>query len=110
MHEHPTQELLDEYTFLDHNKQDRDHIHLVLEGDLKHGRTTHSKADGLKIFKDVEVDLIAPPGLEMPKEYMDKMTANNYKIQSFPSISEYLANKENIAPIRYFTRPQLERM
>ena len=32
-----------------------------------HGRTVHSKADGLRIFRKVRVDLIAPKELEMPE-------------------------------------------
>ncbi len=111
-HEHPTQELLDEFTFLENNNRDTDHIHLALAGDLRHGRTTHSKADWLKIFKDVEVDLIAPDELQMPKHYIEKMKDNGYRVSSFPSISAYLANtnQKNVAPLWYFTRPQLERM
>ena len=49
-HEHPTQELLDEFTFLEDNGFRTDHIHLALVGDLYHGRTVHSKADGLTPF------------------------------------------------------------
>ncbi len=59
-HEHPTQELLDEFTFLEDNNWSQEQIHLALVGDLYHGRTVHSKADGLRLFKSVKVDLIAP--------------------------------------------------
>jgi len=59
-HEHPTQELLDEYTFLEDNNFDFDSIHVALVGDLFHGRTVHSKANGLKLFKNVKIDLVAP--------------------------------------------------
>ncbi|MGH0052711.1 MAG: bifunctional aspartate carbamoyltransferase catalytic subunit/aspartate carbamoyltransferase regulatory subunit, partial [Sphaerochaetaceae bacterium] len=59
-HEHPTQELLDEFTFLEDNAWSNEDLHLALVGDLFHGRTVHSKADGLKIFNHVKVDLIAP--------------------------------------------------
>ncbi len=55
-HEHPTQELLDEFTFLEQNNFDNSHIRIALIGDLLHGRTVHSKVDGLKIFKNVEID------------------------------------------------------
>lgn len=65
-HEHPTQELLDEFTFLEDNNWTFNNIHIALVGDLYHGRTVHSKADGLKIFDSVIVDLIAPPELAMP--------------------------------------------
>ncbi|MBN1412566.1 MAG: aspartate carbamoyltransferase [Spirochaetales bacterium] len=108
-HEHPTQEFLDEYTFFEHKKWDRNEIHIALIGDLFHGRTVHSKADGLKIFKNVTCDLIAPEELAMPENYIAKMKDNGFEIRIFESIKEYLANKK-IAPIWYFTRLQLERM
>ena len=65
-HEHPTQELLDEFTFLEDLDMSFDSIHVALVGDLYHGRTVHSKADGLRIFDHVKVDLIAPEELMMP--------------------------------------------
>ena len=50
-HEHPTQEFLDEFTFLEQRGWDDSHIHVALIGDLFHGRTVHSKADGLNVFR-----------------------------------------------------------
>jgi len=108
-HEHPTQELLDEYTFLERNNWKRDSIHLALIGDLFHGRTVHSKAQGLKIFGSVRVDLIAPEQLALPAHYVSEMEANGYKVRTFDSIEDYV-KQEQIADKWYFTRPQLERM
>ncbi len=108
-HEHPTQELLDEFTFLEDNNWSNDSLHLALVGDLFHGRTVHSKADGLKIFKSVKVDLIAPEELAMPEFYVERMKENGYSVRIFSSIEEYLA-QDDIASKWYFTRPQLERM
>lgn len=108
-HEHPTQEFLDEFSFLEQKDWDRSHIHLALVGDLFHGRTVHSKVDGLKVFREVEIDLVAPPELEMPPHYVQRMKANNFHIRVFSSIEEYLATKR-VAPLWYFTRLQLERM
>ena len=68
-HEHPTQEFLDEFTFLEQRDWDDSHIHVALIGDLQHGRTVHSKADGLKIFRSVKVDLVAPSELSLPASY-----------------------------------------
>ena len=82
-HEHPTQELLDEYTFLERNDFNFDEIHIALLGDLKHGRTIHSKIDGLKIFKKVKLDLIAPKILQLPQEYLDKI---DFEYEEFESI------------------------
>ncbi|MDZ7797448.1 MAG: aspartate carbamoyltransferase [Candidatus Marinimicrobia bacterium] len=108
-HEHPTQEILDEYSFLEQNDFQREHIHIALVGDLFHGRTVHSKADGLKIFRNVKVDLIAPKELQMPAHYKHLMRAHGFEVREFESIEAYLAQKQ-VAPIWYFTRLQLERM
>lgn len=108
-HEHPTQELLDEYSFLEDNDWDTSSLHIALVGDLYHGRTVHSKADGLKLWDKVRVDLIAPDELAMPESYVTRMLENDFKVRTFKSIEEYLAQKD-IATKWYFTRPQLERM
>ena len=108
-HEHPTQEFLDEFSFLEKLDWNEDHIHIALTGDLYHGRTVHSKADGLRVFKNVEVDLVAPELLSLPPYYIDKMKANGFEIRLFESVDEYLASGK-VAPLWYFTRLQLERM
>ena len=108
-HEHPTQELLDEFTFLEDIDMNFDSIHVALVGDLYHGRTVHSKADGLRIFDYVKVDLIAPDELMMPDSYIEKMKENGFEVSVFSSIEEYL-KAGNPAKLWYFTRPQLERM
>ena len=38
-HEHPTQELYDDFTFLEELNWNYQHIHIALVGDLLHGRT-----------------------------------------------------------------------
>ena len=108
-HEHPTQEFLDEYTFFEQMSGRDERIHLALTGDLFHGRTVHSKADGLRLFRDVTVDLVAPEVLGMPPTYVQRMRDNGFEVNSFGSIDEYLASGK-VAPIWYFTRLQLERM
>ncbi len=108
-HEHPTQELLDEFTFLEDNNFDTSQLHIALVGDLYHGRTVHSKANGLTLFDRVKVDLIAPPELSMPEYYVEKMRSNRFEVRFFDSIAEYL-EQEDISSKWYFTRPQLERM
>jgi aspartate carbamoyltransferase len=108
-HEHPTQEFLDEFSFLEQRGWDRSHIHLCLTGDLYHGRTVHSKVDGLKVFREVEVDLVAPDLLGMPAHYVERMRANGYRVREYPSLDAYLGGG-HVAPLWYFTRLQLERM
>lgn len=108
-HEHPTQELLDEFSFLEQLQWKQERIHIALVGDLFHGRTVHSKVDGLMLFDSVAVDLIAPPELAMPDYYIRRMEENGFTVRVFPSIEAYL-DAGDAAPIWYFTRPQLERM
>jgi aspartate carbamoyltransferase len=108
-HEHPTQELLDGFTFLEQLDHQKDHIHVALIGDLLHGRTAHSKAEGLKIFDNVKVDLVAPPELGMPDYYVRKMEANGFGVRVWESLDAYVADG-CLATHWYFTRPQLERM
>jgi aspartate carbamoyltransferase len=108
-HEHPTQELLDEFTFIEDNDWKTDSLHVALVGDLFHGRTVHSKAAGLRIFDSVKVDLVAPAELAMPENYVLMMKDNGFEVRTFSSIEEYLAQPD-VASKWYFTRPQLERM
>ncbi len=108
-HEHPTQELYDDFTFLEDLDWNYDKIHIALIGDLLHGRTIHSKANGLQIFDKVEVDLIAPSEMGLPHTYYQAMNESSFQIRTFTSIDEYL-QQAYIAPIWYFTRLQLERM
>jgi aspartate carbamoyltransferase len=108
-HEHPTQEFLDEFSFLEQSGWNNDHLHIALVGDLYHGRTVHSKVDGLGVFKEVEVDLIAPDELEMPGYYRRRMEEQGFRVREFESIDSYLS-QPSIAPAWYFTRLQLERM
>ncbi len=110
-HEHPTQELLDEFSFFEDNHWRREEIHLALIGDLLHGRTVHSKASGLKFFQRVKVDLIAPPEIQMPQHYIEQMQLNGFQLRLFGSIEDYLTQaRGDLADKWYFTRPQLERL
>jgi len=109
-HEHPTQEFLDEFSFLEQLGNDTRSIHIALIGDLLLGRTIHSKADGLCLFDNVTVDLVAPPELHLPADYIAKMKKNGFKLNFFNSLDEYLSSHSVKAPIMYFTRLQLERM
>ena len=109
-HEHPTQEFLDEFSFLEQLGGSSDKIHIALVGDLLFGRTIHSKADGLRIFKTVGVDLVAPRELQLPLDYVNRMKANGFTMNFYASLDEYLSVPQRVAPILYFTRLQLERM
>ena len=108
-HEHPTQEFLDEFTFLEHGGWDDAYLHVALIGDLRHGRTVHSKADGLRAFRSVKVDLVAPEELALPDSYRSRMDENGFEVREWESIEEYVASGD-VSTTWYFTRLQLERM
>lgn len=108
-HEHPTQEFLDQFTFLETNNRNRDSIHIALIGDLLHGRTIHSKVEWLRIYKQVTVDLIAPDLITLPDYYIKQMKEYGYCINIFTSVDEYISSRK-CANIRYFTRLQIERL
>jgi aspartate carbamoyltransferase len=88
---------------------DSSHIHIALIGDLLYGRTIHSKVEGLRIYDSVHVDLIAPEVLALPDSYLNKMYEYGYQVRIFSSVDDYLKQSQH-APIRYWTRVQIERM
>ena len=75
--EHPTQALLDIFTI-------REEIGTVngltvtMVGDLKNGRTVHSLARLLTLYK-VTLRYVSPPGLEMPKDVTDFVASKGVK-------------------------------
>jgi aspartate carbamoyltransferase catalytic subunit len=73
--EHPTQTLLDLYTIY-REKGRIAGVTVALCGDLKHGRTVHSLAQGLARF-GARVVCIAPPGLELPADLRAMLAAQH---------------------------------
>lgn len=69
-HEHPTQTLIDLFT-LREKKGRLDGLTVMLYGDLKNGRTTHSLAPALVAF-GARVLMLAEPGLEMPDYVVER--------------------------------------
>jgi aspartate carbamoyltransferase catalytic subunit len=57
--EHPTQALLDLFT-IQAERGRIDGTHVVLVGDLKHGRTVHSLAKVLSVFSGIRLTCVAP--------------------------------------------------
>eukprot|EP01065_Artemidia_motanka_P048917 TRINITY_DN8010_c0_g1_i2.p1 TRINITY_DN8010_c0_g1~~TRINITY_DN8010_c0_g1_i2.p1 ORF type:complete len:633 (+),score=229.45 TRINITY_DN8010_c0_g1_i2:143-2041(+) len=112
-HTHPTLEYVDVFSLIEIKRWKLSSIHIALVGDLVHGRTAHSKVDGLRVFDEVAVDLVAPPDLQYPIEYVTKMRRHGFAVRVFDSVEEYLSIQEDgaaIADIWYFCRLQFERM
>ncbi len=72
-HEHPTQTLCDLYA-LRQTKGKLDGLRVIIYGDLKYGRTTHSLALALARF-GTDVLCIAEPGLNLPAYVRNRLTA-----------------------------------
>jgi aspartate carbamoyltransferase catalytic subunit len=104
-HQHPTQTLLDLFT-IKKKKGTIKGLNVMLAGDLKFGRTTHSLALALARF-GVNLFFSSPPGLDMP-DYIIRTLKEEYGINSRVSnnIREYI----NEADVIYMTRVQRERL
>lgn len=101
--EHPTQALLDIYT-IHRLKGGFDGLKIGLVGDLLNGRTVHSLLPLLSIY-DVELFLISPKSLRLPKSYtaeLDKRTVKYTVLDGWKSAL-------GIVDILYMTRVQRER-
>ena len=99
---HPTQCLLDLFT-IRREKGQIEGNKIALLGDLKYGRTVHSLAYALALFK-VEMVFISPPELQMPKEVVEECREMGAKI----TIKNELDGLEDI-DVLYVTRIQKER-
>lgn len=104
-HQHPTQCLLDLYTILKVKKAFSG-LNVMISGDLKFGRTTHSLAIALGKL-GANLYFTSPPGLEMP-EYIVHQLENDLHVHPIPSHD--LREHIGIADVVYMTRVQRERL
>jgi aspartate carbamoyltransferase len=101
--EHPTQALLDLYTiFAEIGNPDGKTITLL--GDLKHGRTVHSLARLLSLFK-VKINYVSPEILRMPPEIIAEIDKVSIPQNEFEALEECLPETD----VLYVTRVQKER-
>ncbi len=101
--QHPTQTLLDLYTIKE-TQGGLDNIEVSMIGDLKYGRTVHSLAIALSLFKNVKMRFIAPDELIMPRYICKILDKRSVAYTEYTDISE--AGKSDII---YMTRVQKER-
>jgi aspartate carbamoyltransferase catalytic subunit len=101
--EHPTQALLDLYTILaELGRVDGTTITLV--GDLKYGRTVHSLARLLSLYK-VRVRYVSPEILRMPAEIIAELDGAGISQSEHTRLEDVLAESD----VLYVTRIQKER-
>ena len=111
--EHPTQALLDTFTIFEElgplaalrtSAGQVDGMTVTMLGDLKYGRTVHSLARLLSLFK-VRWNYVSPDILKMPKEVMDEVTKKGILQKEFGRLEEVLPETD----VLYVTRVQKER-
>jgi len=103
--EHPTQALLDTFTIFEALGAGQvDGMTVTMLGDLKYGRTVHSLARLLSLFK-VRINYVSPDILRMPKEVMDEVGARGIPQAEFNSLENVLPETD----VLYVTRVQKER-
>jgi carbamoyl-phosphate synthase/aspartate carbamoyltransferase/dihydroorotase len=73
-------------------------------GDLKYGRTVHSLARLLSLFK-VRLNYVSPDILKMPKEVMDEVAAKGISQAEYSTLEKVLPETD----VLYVTRVQKER-
>ncbi len=103
--EHPTQALLDTFTIFEELGVGQiDGMTVTMLGDLKYGRTVHSLARLLSLYK-VKLNYVSPEILRMPKEVMDEVAAKGIPQAEFDSLEKILPETD----VLYVTRVQKER-
>jgi aspartate carbamoyltransferase len=103
--EHPTQALLDTFTIFEELGVGQvDGMTVTMLGDLKYGRTVHSLARLLSLFK-VKINYVSPEILRLPKEVMDEVAEKGIPQAEFRSLEEVLPETD----VLYVTRVQKER-
>ncbi len=101
--EHPTQALLDALTI----KEELGHIDgltVTMLGDLKYGRTVHSLARLLSLYK-VKLNYVSPDILRMPPEIIEELQAKGLEQTEHNTLEAVLPQTD----VLYVTRVQKER-
>lgn len=101
--EHPTQALLDAFTI----KEELGHIDgltITMLGDLKYGRTVHSLARLLSLYK-VKLHYVSPEILRMPTEIVEELRKKGIEQSEHTGLEEVLPESD----VLYVTRVQKER-
>jgi aspartate carbamoyltransferase len=101
--EHPTQALLDLFTIYE-ELGEVDDLKITMLGDLKYGRTVHSLARLLSLYK-VKMFFVSPDILKMPVEITNELDEKDIPYGEFDSLESPLPDTD----VLYITRVQKER-
>jgi aspartate carbamoyltransferase catalytic subunit len=106
--EHPSQALLDLYTIqreFSRIGKIVDGAHIAMVGDLKYGRTVHSLAKLLALYRGLKFTLVSPRSLEMPDYIVEQIARGDHAIEQTADLRAGLKG----ADVVYATRIQKER-
>jgi aspartate carbamoyltransferase len=101
--EHPTQALLDALTIKEELGY-LDGLTVTMLGDLKFGRTVHSLARLLAMYK-VKLNYVSPEILKMPSEIISELNKQGIEQNEYWSLDQALPDSD----VLYVTRVQKER-
>ena len=101
--QHPTQCLLDLFTIKTEKKKIENN-NIILLGDLKYGRTVHSLAYALSVYR-AELTFVSPISLKMPKEVISECTELGVELTQTSNLEKAIKD----ADVIYATRIQRER-
>ena len=101
--EHPTQALLDAFTIREELGH-LDGLTVTMLGDLKYGRTVHSLARLLSLYK-VKLNYVSPDILRMPAEVVDELKTKKMDQAEYTDLDKALPGTD----VLYVTRVQKER-
>ena len=100
---HPTQTMLDLFTIREAHGT-LEGLNVMLVGDLRYGRTTHSLSHALVRF-GAKLTLVSPESLRMPTEIVSDLRANGNEVIE----TEDMSAEIDSADVIYMTRIQKER-
>jgi aspartate carbamoyltransferase catalytic subunit len=101
--QHPTQTLLDLFTIKE-TQGTLEELAIAFVGDLKYGRTVHSLAQALSLFK-CRIYLVAPEALAMPEYICEELDEKGVPYTLVSSLEEVIP----LVDVLYMTRVQRER-
>jgi aspartate carbamoyltransferase catalytic subunit len=100
--QHPSQTLIDLYTI--RQSMPIDGIEIGLLGDLRYGRTIHSLAHALSLYR-VSIHTISPNGLELPRPLIESLRDLGAEVIEHDTVDEAISELD----VLYVTRIQRER-
>jgi aspartate carbamoyltransferase catalytic subunit len=100
--QHPSQTLLDLYTI--QQSMPLDGIDVGLIGDLRYGRTAHSLAYALSLYRS-RIHVISPTGLELPPALVMELRERGTEVVEHEGVEEII----RCLDVLYVTRIQRER-